>query len=235
MRVTEIGHSTVLVEAADLRLILDPFFGGRGNPAYRRKAPPALTREQCQDVDAVLISHAHFDHIDRQYLRALTSGVPVFAPQGTAWWIGLRCGRRVRGVTPWRQITLDRVAIIPVPAHHAAPAVGYVISADGKTVYFAGDTYAGRFMKEIGDRFAPDVCLMPVAADRIPLTMGNQGALEAARMIHARTIIPIHLGIEPRAAMLRRGESVESFRRLARSERLPAAIVALEPGESFSW
>jgi L-ascorbate metabolism protein UlaG (beta-lactamase superfamily) len=235
MRVTQIGHSTVLVESDDVSLIFDPFFGRFGNPAYRRTAPPARTREDCRDVDAVLISHAHFDHIDRRYLRGLAPMVPVFVPSHAAWWIALKCGKSVRGVTPWREITIGSARIVPVPAHHSAPAVGYVVSIDGKTIYFAGDTYAGSFMKEIGDRFQPDVCLMPVATFRIPMTMGNHGAVDAARMIRPRTIIPIHLGIEPRMPLLRRAENAESFQRLAREERLAAAIVPLEPGESYSW
>ena len=75
----------------------------------------------------------------------------------------------------------------------------------------------------------------PVARNRIPTTMGNAGALEAARLIRPRTIIPIHLGLEPRVAALRRAETAESFRILARNERLTAAVVSLEPGESYCW
>ena len=235
MRVTEIGHSSVLVEAAGLRLILDPFFGRHGNPAYRRTVPPARTREDWLDVDAVLISHTHFDHIDRRYLRELAPGIPIFAPRRVAWWLAFTCGRQIRRITPWRQFIVGSATIVPVTARHTAPGVGYVISAKGKTIYFAGDTYVGQFMREIGDRFQPDVCLMPVATSRIPTTMGNRGAIEAARMIHPRTIIPIHLGIEPRFPFLRRHETAESFRRLARDERLSANIVLLEPGQSFSW
>jgi L-ascorbate metabolism protein UlaG (beta-lactamase superfamily) len=235
MRVTQIGHSTVLVEAAGLRLLLDPYFGRRGNPAYRRRLPPARSREACLDVDAVLISHAHFDHVDRRYLRAIPSDIPVFAPHRVAWWISLVCGREIRPVKPWRQVMIGDVYVVPVTARHTAPGVGYVIAAEGKTLYFAGDTFAGRFMKEIGDRFQPDVCLMPVARYRIPTTMGNEGAVRAARLLRTRTIIPIHLGIEPRFAALRRAESAESFRALARGERLAANIVSLEPGESYCW
>lgn len=235
MRVTQIGHSTVVVEAAGLRLILDPYFGQRGTPAYRRRLPPARSREACLDVDAVLISHAHFDHFDCRYLRAISSDIPVFAPERAAWWISLVCGREIHAIKPWRQFKVGTVYVVPVTARHTAPGVGYVISAVGKTVYFAGDTFAGRFMKEIGDRFRPDVCLMPVARYRIPTTMGNAGAVEAARLLRARTIIPIHLGIEPRFAGLRCAETAESFRILARSERLAANIVSLEPGESYCW
>jgi L-ascorbate metabolism protein UlaG (beta-lactamase superfamily) len=235
MRVTQIGHSTVLVEAAGLRLILDPYFGRRGNPVYRRRVPPARSREACLDVDAVLISHAHFDHIDRRYLRTISSNVPVFAPQRAARWIAVISGREIHAVKPWRQFMIGNVYVIPVTACHTAPAVGYVLSAEGKTLYFAGDTFAGRFMKEIGDRFRPDVCLMPVARYRIPTTMGNAGAVKAARLLRPRTIIPIHLGLEPRLAALRLAETAESFRSLARGARLSTNIVSLEPGETYCW
>jgi L-ascorbate metabolism protein UlaG (beta-lactamase superfamily) len=235
MRVTSIGHSTVLVEARGVRLILDPYFGRRGNPVYRRRSPPGVTREKCLDVDAVLISHAHFDHVDRRYLRAISRDVPIFAPRRIAWWIELVAGRAVRSVKSWRQFTVGRASIIPVPARHRAPALGYVISVAGKTVYFAGDTVVGRFMKEIGDRFVPDVCLMPVATNRLATTMGNRGAVEATRLIRPRIVIPIHAALEPRLAALRRNETTESFRNLARVERVGADIVSLSPGESYAW
>lgn len=235
MRITQIGHSTVLVEAVGVRLILDPYFGRHGNLAYRRPLPPARSRQACLGVDAVLISHAHFDHVDRRYLRALPRHTPTFAPRGVAWWIALTCRREIRAVEPWRQFMVGSAYVIPVTARHTIPGVGYVISVEGKTLYFAGDTFVGRFMKEIGDRFRPDVCLMPVARDRIPTTMGNAGAVEAARLIRPGTIIPIHLGLEPRVALLRRPETAESFRTLARGERMAANIVSLEPGESYSW
>lgn len=235
MRITQIGHSTILVEADGLRLLLDPYFGRHGNLAYRRTDPPAFDRDACRDVDAVLISHAHFDHVDRRYLRSLAPEVPVFAPHRSAWWIAFKCGHPVRGVTAWKEFQVGPARIVPVPARHLAPALGYVINVGDKNLYFAGDTYAGHFMAEIGARFEPDVCLMPVATYRLPMTMGNQGAIEAARMLHPRTIIPIHQSIEPRSPFMRRIENADSFRALARAERVAANIVSLVPGESFAW
>jgi L-ascorbate metabolism protein UlaG (beta-lactamase superfamily) len=81
----------------------------------------------------------------------------------------------------------------------------------------------------------PDVCLMPVATNRIHATMGNRGAVEATHLIRPRTVIPIHLGLEPRLAALRRREDVASFRDLARAERVPVRIVSLSPGQSYAW
>ena len=91
----------------------------------------------------------------------------------------------------------------------------------------------GGFMRAIAARLHPAVCLMPVTTFRTPMTMGNRGACEA--MLGARVIIPIHLGIEPRAPLLRRGETVESFRVALRDARSDTRVVSLEPGESFEW
>src|SRR5271157_6020805 len=79
MKITMIGHSTVLIEAAGKRVLTDPYFGLRGNPAYARVRPPARSREELTDVDLVLISHNHWDHTDRKFLRMLPPSAPVFA------------------------------------------------------------------------------------------------------------------------------------------------------------
>lgn len=57
MKVTMVGHSAVLIEAAGTRILTDPYFGSWGNPAYARREPPAFTRESLRDVDLVLLSH----------------------------------------------------------------------------------------------------------------------------------------------------------------------------------
>ena len=75
MRITMIGHSTVLIEAGGMKILTDPYFGTWGNPAYKRLAPPARKREELRDVDLVLVSHNHWDHTGglvtlRQTLKA---------------------------------------------------------------------------------------------------------------------------------------------------------------------
>ena len=77
---------------------------------------------------------------------------------------------------------------------------GFVIEAEGKQIYFAGDTYFGGFMKEIAARFRLDLALMPVTTFRIPMTMGEKGAARAVEVLGPRTVIPIHLGIQPALA-----------------------------------
>ena len=235
MRVTLIAHSTTLIESGGIRLLTDPYFGRRGNLAYARTAMPACAGAELRDVSAVLVSHAHFDHVDRAYLKSLGAEVPVFAPAPTARWIALKGGHSTRGLRPWTELDVEGIRVTAVPAKHTAPALGYVIGHDGKVAYFAGDTFRGAFMKEIRERCRPDVCLMPVTTFRIPMTMGNESACEAARVLGARVIIPIHLGIQPRSPLLRRRETVDSFRAELRRRNVDACVVSLAPGESYEW
>ena len=75
MRITMIGHSTILLEGAETRLITDPYFGTFGHLAYARLRPPAFKREDLRDVDGVLVSHTHWDHTDRKFFIPIHLGV----------------------------------------------------------------------------------------------------------------------------------------------------------------
>jgi L-ascorbate metabolism protein UlaG (beta-lactamase superfamily) len=234
MRITMIGHSTVLIEAAGVRLVTDPYFGTRGHLAYRRPVAPALTREEMPEVDVVLLSHLHWDHVDRRYLRSLPSSTPVLAPAAVGWLARLHGAQRVVGLKPWASTTVGCLKITAVPALHAAVTVGFVVEGGRGTLYFAGDTYRRPFMRRIGSTFRLDLALMPVTTFRIPLTMGERSAVEAARDLRARVVIPIHLGVRPRSPLLRTRQSAEGFARRLASSGVQAEVVVLEPGDTWS-
>ena len=233
MRFTLVGHSTVLIDAGGSRILTDPFFGTWGNPAYARVRPPALSRDDCRDVDLVLISHNHWDHNDRRFMRALTDEVPVTAPRRAVWWTRLRGARHVVGMRPWEQKRFGQIRVTAVPALHMATTIGYVIEDGAGVAYFAGDTYHRPFMKEIGRRFRLDVALIPVATYRIPLTMGEKGAVKAVRDLRPSVVIPIHLGLQPRSPLLRTSQSADGFARRVRNDKLPVEVVTLQDGESW--
>jgi L-ascorbate metabolism protein UlaG (beta-lactamase superfamily) len=233
MRITMIGHSTVLIEAAGKRILTDPYFGLHGNPAYARVHPPALSREELTNVDLVLVSHNHWDHVDRKFLRLLPPAVPVFAPATTTWMTRLKGGRNVTGLKPWERKELGGLSITAVPAHHITFTIGYVIEADGKRVYFAGDTYRASFMEKIGREMRPDIALIPVTTFRIPMTMGESQAVEAVHLLRPRTIIPIHLGIQPRSPLMRTRQTPEGFQQCLSTAGISAEVVILKEGESW--
>jgi L-ascorbate metabolism protein UlaG (beta-lactamase superfamily) len=233
MKVTMIGHSTVWIETAGRRIITDPYFGSWGNLAYARLAPPGKTRAELKGVDLVLVSHNHWDHTDRRFFRSLAGDVPVVAPRASAWLTRLKGARNVVGLGKWRQRQFGPVRVTAVPAWHIVTTRGFVLEAEGRTLYFAGDTYYGGFMKEIGTKFTIDVALLPVTAFRIPMTMGERGAVRAVRALSPKAVIPIHLGLIPRSPLLRTGESPEGFRKRIQDAGLKAEVTVLREGESW--
>ncbi len=233
MRITMVGHSTLLLEATGQRILTDPYFGRWGNPAYSRQAPAAVPRQELLDVDLVLVSHNHWDHTDRKFLRSLPADVPVLAPRGVTWLTKLKGARLVHGMAAWEEKRFGSLGVTAVPALHLAKTVGFVLRVDGLQIYFAGDTYYRPFMREIGKRFQLDVALMPVTTFRIPMTMGERGAVRAARDLRPEVVIPIHLALQPRAPWLRTSHTPEGFSRRLSEAGLTARVVLLREGESF--
>jgi len=233
MRITMIGHSTVLIEASGKKILTDPYFGTWGNPAYTRCDKPAKSREEMRDVDAVLISHDHWDHTDREYLQMLGE-IPVLAPRLTSWLIKLLGGRNVIGIKAWERWEIGGVTVTAVPAVHLTATIGYVLESDNLRVYFAGDTFHSGFMEAIGERFEIDVAFIPVTTYRIPMTMGEKGAVKAVQAIKPAIVIPIHLGIMPRSPMLRTGQTPEKFAQRLKESGATAKVVQLREGESYT-
>ena len=233
MRVTIVGHSTVLLECDGTRLLTDPYFGTFGHVAYRRVAPPAMTRDEVGPLAAVLVSHGHWDHTDRRFFRGLGAEVPVVVPSGTSALMRVKGAKNVIPVGRWRSLRVGDAVVTAVPATHIARSVGFIVQNESSCVYFAGDTFHRPFMAEIGRRFAIDAALMPVATYRIPMTMGEKGAVQAAHDLKARTVIPIHLGVEARAPFMRTCQSPAGFEQRLRDHSVAADVVVLADGESW--
>ena len=226
-----IGHSTVLIEAAGIKLLTDPYFNTWGNPGYARICPPAKSREELASVDVVVVSHGHFDHVDTRFLSSLPSATPVIVPrfmEPHVW----HARHKVVRQPNWKSTTIGAVTVTTVPALHPAIAVGYIIEAEGKVVYFAGDTYYRPFINVIGSRYKLDVALLPVMTYRIPMTMSEKGAVKEVEALKPKMIIPIHLGIRPRSPLMRTGQSVEGFQKRLEDSGAEAKFVLLKEGES---
>lgn len=233
MRVTMIGHSTLLIEAAEKKILTDPYFGTWGNPAYRRIAPPFKQREDFKSVDVVLVSHNHWDHTDPKLFRCLSGNVPVIAPRESAWITRLKGARNVLGLRAWDQQKVGPLEMTAIPALHVAVTRGYVISAEGRNIYFAGDTYFRDFMKEISRRFTLDLALLPVTTFRIPMTMGEVQAVRAVAALSPKAVIPIHQGIVPRSPILRTTQSAEGFLDRAHRAGLEFEFKILREGDTW--
>ena len=206
---TYVGHSTVLLEIGGVRLLTDPLL--RGRVAHLRRDAPAPAAEVREQIDAVLISHLHYDHLDLTSLRLVRSP-RVLAPRGAG---GLLRRARIGGVEEMEvgdALEVGGVRVEAVAADHDgsrrpggphADPLGFVLERSER-IYFAGDT--GLFEGMSG--LAPvDVALLPVAGWGPKLGPGHMNAAEAAQaaaLIRPRLAVPIHWGtFRPRTA--RRG------------------------------
>jgi L-ascorbate metabolism protein UlaG (beta-lactamase superfamily) len=199
-RLTWLGHATVLVEVGGARLLTDPVL--RGRVAHLRREPPLP--EVPRDVDAVLISHLHHDHLDAPSLRALDPPPPLVVSRGAGRLRAVRgLGRGVRELGVGETLRLRDACVRAVPAVHdghrlplsrgVAP-LGFVIEGRSR-VYFAGDTELFAGMRSIGGDL--DVALVPVAGWGPRLGPGHMDADQAARavaLLRPVIAVPIHWG-----------------------------------------
>jgi L-ascorbate metabolism protein UlaG (beta-lactamase superfamily) len=233
MKITMIGHSSILIETAGKKILTDPYWSKWGNPAYTRVGIPAKSRQELKDIDCVLISHGHFDHVDRKYLRMI-GATAVITPKSTRWLIKLFGGRNVIGIKVGESINIGEATITAVPASHLIATVGFVIASENRHIYFSGDTYYRSFMQDIGHAFQLDVAMMPVTTYRIPMTMGEKQAVQAVQVLKPAVVIPIHLGLRPRSPFLRTDQTPEHFTQRVKESGSPTKVIILQEGECYS-
>ena len=239
LRLTWIGHSTVLLEAAGARLLTDPLLRPRVLH-LRRVAPPAAALDG--ELDAVLVSHVHHDHLDLRSLRSLRAKRFV-VPQGAARVLRRHSLGPVVELAEGDELPLNGATVRATHAAHPArrgiggsASLGYVVSTPAR-VYFAGDTDLFDGMR----RLAPlDVALLPVWGWGPRLGPGHldpHQAAEALRLLQPRVAIPIHWGTYLRMGMSRDGDGLREpamrFERLAAELAPEVSVRILAPGESF--
>jgi L-ascorbate metabolism protein UlaG (beta-lactamase superfamily) len=216
LRVTWLGHSTTLIEIDGIRVLTDPVWGERTSPLSwtgpeRWYAPP-LTIADLPPIDAVLISHDHYDHLDLQSIQALDDGQRLFiAPLGVGahleyWGVS---AEQIVELDWWETHVLGAVTLTCTPARHASGRMmldfnrtlwsSYVLSGPEHDVFFSGDTGLFTDMTRIGDELGPfDLALIEVGAygqSWPDWHIGPEQAIEAMQMLQAKRLLPIHWGL----------------------------------------
>lgn len=201
MRITNIGHASILIEMDGVRLLTDPVLRRRVFHLKRQSA--ILDIELLQNLDAVLISHAHWDHLDIPTLKLLDRNVRIIIPEGLAALLR-RAGFSKTEELPVNQIT--KVGCLTVKAtcsNHSgarpligpqAESIGYIITGSHQ-IYFAGDTALFPGMADFSNYL--DVALLPVWGWGPNLGPGHMNPFQAAqalRMLKPNLAIPIHWG-----------------------------------------
>jgi len=214
--VTWVGHATALIRIDDRWFLTDPVLGEKIAWIYPRRVAAGIDVTALPPLDAVLISHAHFDHLDVPSLEQLPQTKVVVAPPGAVQFLpdDLAVGE-VAALAEWDTWKGGGVTITAVPSSHGngryavdrwntATHAGFVIEYRDRTVYFAGDTGLDReAAAAIDDRFDVDVALIPVGPagrwkwveklrDSVHVTPDQ--ALELFAACGAQWMIPIHFG-----------------------------------------
>ena len=198
---TYVGHATVLIQLAATRFLTDPLLGDGILHVRRRAAVPDLS--ELASLDAILISHAHRDHLDQPSLRRLAGHCPVIVPRGGAQAVRSAGAHDVIEVEAGDRISIGDTTVEAVyAAHHGRrsplgprfTALGYVL--DGRSrVYFAGDTDLFSGMSALAGRI--DLALLPIWGwgSRVPRGhLDPVRAAEAVARIRPGTAVPIHWG-----------------------------------------
>jgi L-ascorbate metabolism protein UlaG (beta-lactamase superfamily) len=178
---TFIGHSTFLIQTAEANILTDPMYSDRAGPwnrmGPRRARPPAVRLEDLPPVHVVLLSHNHYDHLDRRTLAMLADRFDplVVTPLGNAALVRASGIRRVEELDWWQQGSAAPLPITLTPAHHFSARHpwdrnralwgGFVLTTGGRRIYCAGDSAYAPLFGEIRRRLGPpDLALLPIGA-----------------------------------------------------------------------
>jgi L-ascorbate metabolism protein UlaG (beta-lactamase superfamily) len=251
LRITWLGHSTTLIEIDGVRILTDPVFGERSGPVDwvgpRRWYRAPIPLGELERVDAVVISHDHYDHLDYPtIIRMLEWDTTFIAPIGVGahleYWGVAR--DRIVELDWWERTQIAGLSVVMVPARHASGRhvfdqnhtlwAGYALLGTAHRVYFSGDTGLFPAMADIGERYGPfDVAMIEVGSyDRSwpDWHIGPEQAIRAGKMVRAELFFPIHWGLFD-LALHGWTEPIERTLVAAQAASLP--VVAPKPGQSI--
>lgn len=214
-RLTWFGHSAFLLEISGKKILLDPMFGDvaaphpwLGKSRYSNGLPIEI--EKLPEIDAIIMSHDHYDHLDYGSIMKLKEKTKQFyMPLGVGahfrkWGVD---ESRIHELDWWEDITLDSLKFTCTPARHFSGRsfsraktlwASWVIQSPDKNIYFSGDSGYGPHFKEIGDRFGSfDYAMMECGQYNVKwqaIHMLPEETIQAAIDVNAKITQPIHWG-----------------------------------------
>lgn len=225
--VTWVGHATFAIQIGGMTIVTDPVWSRRIPGVRPRLTPPGIALDAIRRIDAVLISHNHYDHLDAATIRRLSRSTAVLVPARLGQWFRRRGFGQTIELDWWESVRMADVEVEFVPVHHWSRRSlvdtcrslwgGWLVRSGDTTIFFAGDSGYGHWFAEIGARRPGiDLALMPVGAYEprwfmSPVHMSPAEAVRACADLGARRMVPMHWGTfllsaEPVLAPVREAE-----------------------------
>ena len=254
MRVTYIGHATLLLDFAGIRVLTDPHFGERLGRFLPRVSAPGIPISGLPTLHALLLTHAHADHLSFRCLDALPSDIPLFCPPAVARWLGRRGYAHSRPLAPDESVSIDGLTIRAAAAKHygsryavdrwRSAANMYLLTTSTRSVFFTGDTaltdqtdkMVHAHLTDRGRQL--DIALLPIGHApwwkpgfrRGHLTSSD--ALALFERTQARTFVPFHWGTFHHVSASA-FDAIDQLRARLPSYEHRERVYILEPGQTL--
>jgi len=212
-----IGHSSFLIRLPGINILTDPVFSARCSPVQfagpKRVRDPGLTIEALPEINLILLSHNHYDHMDLISLRKIKKRFPfasIVTTLGNAAYLARKGLGDAVELDWWQAVEVGEANITVVPARHFAARWlndrnqtlwgGFWIGHASRNIYFAGDTGMTKYFKEIHARLgAPDLALLPIGAYEpqsimAPVHINPAEAVRAFHDLGAKRAVGMHFG-----------------------------------------
>ena len=196
MELTWLGHSSFRLDAGGKRIYIDPFLNGNPKTPDSEKTP--------ERVDIIAITHAHGDHLGDTVELSKQHNCTVVAPVELADRLGSQGVENVKDPNKGGTAEVDGVRFTLTHAQHSSSdndgnytgePCGIVVRAEGKSIYFAGDTNVfGDMQTVIARLYTPDVAVLPIGDH---YTMGPEEAALAVELLGVKRVVPCHWGTFP--------------------------------------
>lgn len=205
--ITWIGHASFLIQTHELNILVDPNWA-KWLKGIKRIKDPGCLLDDLPLVDLVLVTHAHFDHLDRRTLRKVAADQPIVVPFEVGNLVHDLGFHTVHELHYWESFQHKDAKITLTPCRHWGARVlhdthrgfgGFLIEVAGRTIFHCGDTAYFEGFREIGKRHQIDVALLPIGAYDPPsqskdVHMSPEEAVQAFCELRAGAMVPMHYG-----------------------------------------
>ncbi len=256
MQITYIGHATLLLELAGARVLTDPNFESRLGGFLSRVSAPGIALDALPPLDALLLTHAHADHLSFKSLRLLPRDIPLYAPPAVARWLARKGFAHAIPLDDGEAVTIgDALRVHTGRATHRGNRYGfdrwrsatnmYLLETDDESAFFAGDTALTASTHHLVERVLwaqdrqLDIALLPIGyapAWKPGFRRGHltgDDALTLLQTLRARAMLPYHWGTF-RHVTATAHDAIDRLRTSLVQHDARERVHVIEPGESLT-